>query len=127
MKERAVNQLSGAIAALTSCFALSSHAAGALGSAPPSAESVRSVRQVAPMAQADDSSSLRQGVVTALSPRRDWVYVNGTWLGVVEGRTRLFRLGKPVPAGALAEGQLLRFNLAPGRNDGTTLGVVYVP
>jgi len=121
-----IEVLSG-IAIVLSCVALPSHAVRAVGAAAPSPESVRSVHHATPLAQADDRSSLRQGVVTALGQQNHWVHVNGTWMAVVEGRTRLFRHGKPVAAEVLAKGQLLRFTLAPGRDDGTTLGVVYVP
>lgn len=119
--------LAAGIALLMMCVALPGHATRAAGASPPAPEAVRAVRQVSPLAQADDSSGLRQGVVSAVSPQNHWVFVNGTWLGVTEGRTQLFRRGQPVPASVLAPGQLLKFNLAPGRNDGTTLGVVYVP
>lgn len=113
--------------ALLSGMAAPAVAARAAGAAVPEPEAVRSLPQTAPLAQADDRSSLRQGVVIAMSPQNHWVFVNGSWLGIVEGRTKLFRQGRPVGRESLTKGQLLRFTLAPGVQDGTTLGVVYVP
>ena len=101
-------------------------AARALDVPPPTAAAVLNAPKPDAAAQADDRSSLRQGVVAAVSADAAWVYVNGSWLRIASG-TKLFRQGRPVAAGALAKGQLLRFTLATGAADRKTLGVVYVP
>jgi hypothetical protein len=102
-------------------------AARAIDVPPPTRAAVLNAPQPDAAAQADESSSLRQGVVADVSPKADWVYINGSWLRIAEGSTRLFRQGRPVQAGALSKGQLLKFTLAPGAADRKTLGVVYVP
>ena len=103
------------------------HAVRAIDAPPPTRAAVLNALRPDPALQADDSSSLRQGVVTAVSPNADAVLVNGSWLGIVEGRTALFRQGRSVPASQLSKGQMLRFTLAPGNADRKVLGVVYVP
>ncbi|KNZ32997.1 MAG: hypothetical protein AD742_08460 [Methylibium sp. NZG] len=102
-------------------------AARALDVPPPTPAAVLNAPKPDTATQADDRSSLRQGVVRDVSADRAWVYVNGTWLRIAEGSTQLFRQGRAVHASALSKGQLLRFTLAPGAADRTTLGVVYVP
>ena len=77
---------------------------------------------------ADDSSSLREGVITAVSDKRDQIEVNGSWLKVVDGKTRVFRQGRTVNGSdELVKGSKVKFTLAPGTADRATLGVVYVP
>lgn len=77
---------------------------------------------------ADDSSSLREGVITAVNDKRDQIEVNGSWLKVVAGSTRVFRQGRTVNAvDELVKGSKVKFTLAPGAADRATLGVVYVP
>lgn len=99
----------------------------AIDAPPPTRAAVLNTPRPDPAVQADDSSSLRQGVVADLSPKGDWVFVNGSWLAIVEGRTRLFQSGRTAQPDALRKGQLLKFTLAPGTADRKTLGVVYVP
>ncbi len=83
---------------------------------------------VAATPSADDSSSLREGVITAINDKRDQIEVNGSWLKVVAGSTRVFRQGRTVNAGdELVKGSKVKFTLAPGAADRATLGVVYVP
>lgn len=103
------------------------HAARAIDAPPPTRAAVLNAPQVDAALQADDRSSLRQGLVGSVSASGDAVLVNGAWFFIVEGRTQLFRNGRPAPAGALAKGQLVKFTLAPGTADRKTLGVVYVP
>lgn len=107
--------------------ASAAHAVRAIDAPPPTRAAVINTPRPDPAAQADDSTSLRQGVVAAVSPNADAVLVNGSWLGIVEGRTALFRQGRPVQASQLSKGQMLRFTLAPGSADRKVLGVVYVP
>ena len=77
---------------------------------------------------ADDSSSLREGVITAVGDKRDQIEVNGSWLKIVDGKTRVFRQGRTVNASdELVKGSKVKFTLAPGSADRATLGVVYVP
>jgi len=104
-----------------------SHAARAVDAPPPSRAAVVSAPQPHAAVQADDRASLRQGIVADISAKGDWVFVNGSWLGIVDGHTVLFRNGRPVRADVLRKGQPLRFTLAPGVADRKTLGVVYVP
>ncbi len=83
---------------------------------------------VAATPAADDSTSLREGVITAVSDKHDQIEVNGSWLKVVAGSTRVFRQGRSVNAGdELVKGSKVKFTLAPGAADRATLGVVYVP
>jgi hypothetical protein len=104
-----------------------SHAARALDAPPPTREAVVNAPQADAAAQADDRTSLRQGVISAIGTKGDAVLINGSWLGIVNGQTVLFRQGKPVRPDVLRKGQQLRFTLAPGAADRRTLGVVYVP
>lgn len=78
-------------------------------------------------AHADDSSSLREGMITSVTTSRDQIEVNGSWLKVEANKTRLFRQGREVTGEALAKGQLVKFTLLPGDAQRATLGVVYVP
>ncbi len=105
----------------------SAHAVRAIDAPPPTRAAVLNASRPDPALQADDSASLRRGSVAAVSPNADAVLVNGSWLAIVEGRTTLFRQGRPVPASQLGKGQMLRFTLAPGSADRKVLGVVYVP
>jgi hypothetical protein len=107
--------------------AVPAHAVRAIDAPPPTPEAVRNTRQPALSTQADDRSSLRQGMLSAISPDRRWVYINGSWFGLVEGSTRLFRQGRSVQADALVVGQRLNFTFAGGNALRTTLGAVYVP
>lgn len=98
------------------------------GAAAPVAETVhRAESPKNKTAQADDSSSMREGIITAVSAKRDRVEINGSWLNAVDGATRVFRHGQAVGRTALAKGQKVKFTLSPGAADRTTLGAVYVP
>ncbi len=107
--------------------AAGAHAARAIDAPPPTRAAVLNAPQADAALQADDRSSLRQGVVGAVGANGDAVLVNGSWFVIVEGRTQVFRNGRPAPAGTLAKGQRVKFTLAPGTVDRKTLGVVYVP
>ena len=111
----------------TLLVSVSAHAVRAIDAPPPTRAAVLNAPRTDPVAQADDSNSLRQGVVADVSPNADWVYVNGAWLRITEGSTRLFRQGRAVQPSSLSKGQVLKFTLAPGVADRKTLGVVYVP
>jgi hypothetical protein len=103
------------------------HAVRAIDAPPPTRAAVLNAPQPSPAIQADDSASLRQGVVADVNTSANTVYINGSWLRIAEGSTRLFQQGRPVQADALRKGQRLKFTLAPGAADRKTLGVVYVP
>jgi hypothetical protein len=103
------------------------HAARAIDAPPPTRAAVLNAPRPDPAAQADDASSLRQGLVAEVNAKGDAVLINGSWLAVADGRTVLFQRGRSVPASALNKGQVVKFTLAPGVADRKTLGVVYVP
>lgn len=95
---------------------------------PPSPDAVRQQSSGASAAHADDSSSLREGVITGVNDKRDQLQINGSWLKIVDGKTRVVRQGRLVKAAdELVKGKLVKFTLAPGAADTLTLGVVYVP
>jgi hypothetical protein len=102
-------------------------AARAIDAPPPTRAAVLNTPQPDAALQADDSSSLREGIVADVGANGDKVLINGSWLAVAAGRTTLFQRGRPVSATALSKGQLVKFTLAPGSADRRTLGVVYVP
>lgn len=82
---------------------------------------------VAAAAHADDSSSMREGAITGVTTTHDQIEVNGRWLKLAAGKTRLFRQGKAVTSEVLVKGQLVKFTLMPGDAERATLGVIYVP
>ena len=71
----------------------------------------------------DESASLREGVVTSVSPDGDRIEIQGNWLKVVAGQTRVFRRGAAVTAKQIEKGTKVKFTLKAD----STLGVVYVP
>jgi hypothetical protein len=75
----------------------------------------------------NDSSSLRQGVVTALAPGGDRVEIQGQWHRIDPTRSRFVRDGRVVRSDALQKGQALRYTLLAGQGESSTLGIVYVP
>ena len=110
--------------------------AGAAGSAlavrveagpAPKAAAVREAASAAPAGRPDESSALREGVITALSDKADRVEIQGNWLDIAEGKTHIFRRGTVLAPNALQKGMKIRFTLAPGTEGRGTLGVVYVP
>ena len=114
-----------ALAASTSAWAVrvsneTANSAGPVGQpAPVSAATAAS--------HADDSSSLRQGTISAVNDARDQIEVNGSWLKLAAGKTQVFRQGRAVDRDVLAKGQTVKFTLMPGQADRFTLGVIYVP
>ena len=111
---------------------LSAAAASALAvrvvSAPaPKPDAVREAASAAGASRPDESNSLRAGVITGLSEKADRVEVQGTWLDIVDGKTRIFRRGTAIAPSALQKGVKIRFTVAPGTGGRSTLGVVYVP
>ena len=93
---------------------------------PPNAAAA-AVAAAAAASHADDSSSLREGAITGVSTNHDQIEVNGSWLKLAPGKTRLFRRGTAVTGDVLVKGQIVKFTLLPGDAQRSTLGVVYVP
>jgi hypothetical protein len=96
---------------------------------PPAPEAVRRSAQAPAAVQADESSSLRQGLVTQVEPQASRVQVQGVWLQAVAGRTVVIRDGRAVPFDVLRKGQIVKYTLAAGAPSSSpaTLGAVYVP
>ena len=119
------------ITALATAVGGQAWAVRVVGAAAPSADAVRqadvSGAKGAKAAQADDSSSMREGVITALSAKRDRVEINGSWLKLADRKTHLFRHGRAVTRDELAKGQKVKFTMAAGDAEHATLGAVYVP
>ncbi len=101
------------------------HAVRVEGMGPSATQHESVASQPAASSQADDSSSLREGVITAIGAGK--VQIQGTWLNVVPGKTQVFRQRALVNASTLQKGQKVKFTLAPNTPDRSTLGVVYVP
>ena len=95
--------------------------------AAPKPEAVREAASAAGASRPDESNSLREGVITGLSEKADRVEVQGTWLDIVDGKTRIFRRGTAIAPSALQKGVKIKFTVAPGTEGRSTLGVVYVP
>lgn len=98
-----------------------------------SAQPVGDARAANATTAAGSNRSLREGVVAELErtdlQRGVRLKINGSWLLVAEGTTRVFRRGMEVGQRTLDVGQKVKFTLAPvvgsvGSVD--TLGVVYV-
>jgi hypothetical protein len=122
-----MSQSRTAVVALTCLLTMSGISALAVEVTTTGKQALRQASR-APVAKlADDSDSLRQGTVTALSAKGDQVEIRGRWHTILPGRTTFFRLGQPVAADTLKKGQALKFTLAGGSADRNALGVVYVP
>jgi hypothetical protein len=99
-----------------------------VGAAPaPAASTVQSSTQQPQQVQADESASLRQGVVMAVDERRARVQVQGIWLDMVVGNTMLLRSGRPAALDTLRVGEAIRFTVTPGSSGASSLRVIYVP
>lgn len=97
------------------------------GAPAPPPDIVRRAGQPSSAAQADDTSSLRDGVITAVSAEGDQIEINGSWLNLVDGKTRVFQQGRTVKRDYVTKGQKVKFNLAPSDPKRATVGVLYVP
>jgi hypothetical protein len=103
-------------------------AATRVGGAPaPSASAVQSSAQEPAHAQADDSASMRQGTVTALDRSGARVQVQGVWVELAAGKTRLLRHGQPAALETLRVGEPVRFIVASGSVAKPTVRVIYAP
>lgn len=110
-----------------SAAAASALAVRARTEAAPKPEAVREAASAAGASRPDESNSLREGVITGVSEKADRVEVQGTWLDIVDGKTRIFRRGTAIAPSALQKGVRIKFTIAPGAAGRGTLGVVYVP
>jgi hypothetical protein len=93
----------------------------------PAASAVLNSPQQPAHAQADESASLRQGVITALDERGTRLQVQGIWLDVVAGKTQVLRNGQPAKLETLKVGDAIRFTVAPGATEGQAVRVIYAP
>jgi hypothetical protein len=113
---------------ILSSIAASAQAVRVTGEPAPAASTVRQANPAsASAARPDGSNSLREGIVTSLSTTGDRVEIQGTWLKIVDGQTRIYQGGRPVSSRALQPGAKIRFTMAAASAEGTTLGVIYVP
>jgi hypothetical protein len=93
----------------------------------PAASAVLRTPQQAATAQADESASLRHGVITALDERGARLQVQGIWLEVVAGKTQVLRNGEPVKVDTLKVGDAIKFTVAPGTTETQAVRVIYAP
>ncbi|HEY2558444.1 MAG TPA: hypothetical protein VGI48_01905 [Caldimonas sp.] len=94
---------------------------------PPAASAVQTSAQQPQHVQADESSSLRQGVVGAVDERRARIQVQGIWLDTVAGQTKLLRGGRPAGLETLRAGETIRFTVAPESTGAPSVRLIYVP
>jgi len=93
----------------------------------PASSAVLGSPQQAAKAQADESASLRQGLVTALDAGGARVQVQGVWLEVVAGKTQVLRNGQAARLDTLKVGDTIRFTVTAGSADAQALRVIYAP
>jgi nitrous oxidase accessory protein NosD len=93
----------------------------------PAASAVLATPQQAAAAQADESASLRVGVITALDARGTRLQVQGIWLDVVADKTLVLRNGEPAKLETLKVGDIIKFTVAPGAAEGQAVRVIYAP
>ena len=117
----------GAAVALASAADLAG-ASRVAGAAAPAASSVLTAQQEPAHVQADESASLRQGMIGAVDERGARVQVQGIWLDLVAGKTQLLRSGRPAALETLKAGEAIRFTVLPGNGPAAPmLKVIYVP
>lgn len=95
-------------------------------SAPAASAVLRSPQQPA-AAQADESASLRHGVISALDESGARLQVQGIWLDLAAGKTQVLRGGQPVKADTLKVGDAIKFMVVPGAAETPVLRVIYAP
>ena len=101
--------------------------AARVAGAAPSASAVQGSAQQPAQVQNDESASLREGTITALDPSGARLQVQGTWLGVVDGKTLAMRQGRPVGVATLRVGETVRFTVAPAGTEAASLRLIYAP
>ena len=97
------------------------------GAAPPAASAVQGSVHQPPHLQADESASLRQGTVGAVSERATRVQVQGIWIDLVAGKTQLLRNGRAAGLETLKVGEPIRFAVVPGSGAAPAMKVIYAP
>ena len=111
-----------ALAAATLSFAVRVNAGA------PAASAVLATPQQAAAAQADESASLRQGVITALDAKGTRLQVQGIWLDIAAGKTQVLRNGESAQLETLKVGDTIKFMVAPGAGEAAqALRVIYAP
>lgn len=121
-RARAALLLVAGVAGATLALAIRVDNAGA-----PASAAVLGTPQQAAKAQTDESTSLRQGVITGLDAKGTRLQVQGIWLEVADGKTQVLRNGAPARLETLKTGDAIRFTVAPGTVDGQSLRVIYAP
>jgi hypothetical protein len=117
-----------AAAALALAAAATVASASRVAGAPaPAASSVQGATHQPAQVQADESASLREGTVGAVDERGGRVQVQGIWLELAAGKTRLLRGGEPAGLDSLKAGETIRFTVLPGNGATATLKVIYAP
>ena len=108
------------IAGLSLLPAAGAHAVRAADTPPPAPELIRAQDHVG------TASALgRAGQITAAEAGSDLIEIDGVGYRVVEGRTQVFRQGRPVALGLLAKGLRVQFKVSPGGHGVPVLGVVH--
>jgi hypothetical protein len=93
----------------------------------PAASEVTRMPQQASGAQADESASLRTGVITALDEHGARLQVQGIWLDLVAGKTQVVRNGQAAKLDTLKVGDAIKFMVVPGASTSQALRVIYAP
>jgi hypothetical protein len=97
------------------------------GAPAPAASSVQGATHQPAHVQADESASLREGTIGAVDERGGRVQVQGIWLELAPGKTRLLRGSEPAGLDTLKAGETIRFTVLPGSGSMATLKVIYAP
>ncbi len=115
------------VAALALALSSPSVASRVESATAPASAAVMSAPQQAAAAQADESASLRHGVITAIDERGSRLQVQGIWLEVAAARTQVVRNGEPAKVESLRVGDAIKFMVAPGTGEAQMLRVIYAP
>jgi hypothetical protein len=122
---RGASLVGAALAVLS--LAAPATASSVSGAGAPAASAVHArPAQPAPL-QADESASLLRGVVEAVDDRGSRVQVQGIWLDLVAGQTRLLRQGRSARFETLKAGEAIRFTVAPASTGARAMKVIYAP
>ena len=107
-------------------LAASASASRISGAAAPAASAVQAGVQEPAHLQADESASLRQGTIQSVDAGGSRLQVQGIWLALSAGKTRLLRGGKPAALDTLKAGESIRFAVGAERGSAPTVRVIYV-
>ena len=119
--------LRGVVLAVVATALAGPSLAARVAGAAPSASAVQGLVQQPSQVQNDESASLREGMITALDTSGTRLQVQGTWLGLVDGKTLAMRQGRPVGLATLRVGETIRFTVTPGGTDAASLRLIYAP